>query len=382
MATPIFFNRIFKDEKEQIAVNKVLSGNNWHGDGPAGKRVEEILRQWLSSKYAFLTTSCTHALEMAMMVLDVQPGDEIIMPSFTFVSTANAVYMRGAVPVFAEIQPFDLNIDPADTEKKITAKTKAIIPVHYAGVSVNFDALYSAIDNRPVAVIEDAAQAIGAFWKDKALGTIGDIGCFSFHDTKNITCGEGGAFLTQNDDLAKKAEWVREKGTNRSAFLRGEIDKYTWVSAGSSYIPSDILAGILEVQLHKRKKIHNARKEVWQAYEHILKQAESKGWITLPKIPEYAQSNYHIFHFLVNKTSLRDPLLHALRQDGIEAAFHYIPLHNSPFMKKIMNKEISLPQTERLAQSIIRLPLYPALAPQKEEAAERVYKTITRFFTA
>ncbi len=380
MSDFIPFNKIFKGSEEQEAILDALEAGSWHGDGPASKRVESFLCQWLGVRHAFLTTSCTHALEMAMLALDITDGDEVIMPSFTFVSTANAVRMRGGNPVFAEIRSSDLTIDPDDIAAKITPATKAVIPIHYAGISADFDGIWRAIDGRNIAIVEDAAQAVGAYWNDRALGTIGDIGCFSFHDTKNFTCGEGGALLTNRSELAEKAEWIREKGTNRSAFLRGEIDKYTWVSQGSSYIPSDLLAALLEAQLHKKEIILNARKTVWHTYLHRLSEARDKGWIVLPELPPYACNNYHIFHFHVQDPALRDPLIARLKEAGIGATFHYVPLHNAPYAKKILGEGIQLPQTEHLANTLVRLPLYPDLADVCHDVADRVYTVISNYY--
>ncbi len=386
MSEFIPFNRICRGSEELEAVQKVLEEGSWHGDGPVGKRVEAHLRQWLGVKHCFLTTSCTHALEMAMIVLDIGPGDEVIMPGFTFVSTANAVCMRGGKPVFAEIREADLNLDPEDVARRITPATRAVIPVHYAGVSADFDGLYRAVrdhDNAngpKIAMVEDAAQALGARWNDRYLGTIGDIGCFSFHDTKNITCGEGGAFVTSDGELADKAERVREKGTNRSAFLRGEVDKYTWVGPGSSYIPSEILSAVLEAQLQKKEDIHQARESVWNTYRRVLEPAEERGWIFLPRIPEYAQSNYHIFYFRVQRVQDRDPLLKALKKAGVDATFHYVPLHNSPWARSTLGDVPALPRTERLADTLIRLPLWPGLSDRMDEVAERVHKVLIRYF--
>ena len=384
MSHLIPFNRIFKDEAEQDAACRVINGDTWHGDGPVSKRVEAQLAEWLESKYVYLTTSCTHALEMAMMALDIEQGDEVILPGFTFVSTANAIRMQGAIPVFAEIRSQDLTIDPLDVEKKISSATRAIIPIHYAGVSADMKSLQDLADrhqteHQNIAIVEDAAQAVGAWSDSRALGTIGDIGCFSFHDTKNFTCGEGGAFLTQNGDIARKAEWIREKGTNRSAFLRGEIDKYTWVSKGSSYIPSDILAGVLEVQLQKREMILERRKKVWFDYHNRLLEAKEYGWIDLPAIPSHAQSNYHIFYFHVKDPEDRGPLLQSLRSEGIEATFHYVPLHNAPYARKVIDTPLSLPRTEYLANTLIRLPIYPDLAKESEQVADRVYKVLVDY---
>ncbi len=374
------FNRIFKDNEERKALAGALEGDCWHGDGPASRRVEAYLSEWLGSPHVFLTTSCTHALEMAMMVLEIGEGDEVIMPSFTFVSTANAVRMRGARPVFAEIREGDLCLDPEDVAQRTTPSTRAVIPVHYAGISVDFDGLRAALDGREIAIIEDAAQAVGAFWNDQALGTVGDIGCFSFHDTKNITCGEGGAFLTADPELARKAEWVREKGTNRSAFLRGEVDKYTWVSPGSSYIPSDLLAALLEAQLRKKEQILEARGKVWHVYRDFLAEAAENGWIRLPVVPSYARTNYHIFHFHTRDAGDRDMLLQKLREAGIGATFHYVPLHDSPYARKHIGFRDALPRTEELAGSLIRLPVYPGLEPICKEIAERVVSVISHFY--
>ncbi|MBP3192363.1 dTDP-4-amino-4,6-dideoxygalactose transaminase [Natronogracilivirga saccharolytica] len=374
------FNRIYRTNEEYKAIVQALDSECWHGDGPASRRVESRLRDWTGSKHVFLTTSCTHALEMAMMALEIERGDEVIMPSFTFVSTANAVRMRGGTPVFAEIRESDLTLDPADTAGKITSSTKAIIPVHYAGVSADFAALRELISGSTIKIVEDAAQGVDAYWQDKALGTIGDIGCYSFHDTKNITCGEGGAFLTQDEELARKAEWIREKGTNRTAFLRGETDKYTWVSPGSSYIPSDLLAALLEAQLNKKDIIRKHRSTVWNAYFSELKEIEDKGMIRLPRIPDYARSNYHIFHFITSETEDQSPLLKKLRDEGIEASFHYIPLHNAPYARKELGLSASLPVTERVAASLIRLPVYPALASKAENIAGRVRDVIKDYY--
>jgi dTDP-4-amino-4,6-dideoxygalactose transaminase len=385
MSEFIPFNRICRGSEELVAVQKVLEEGSWHGDGPVGKRVEDQLCRWLGARHCFLTTSCTHALEMAMIVLDIGPGDEVIMPGFTFVSTANAVFMRGGTPVFAEIRENDVNLDPEDVARRITPATRAVVPVHYAGVSADFNGLFRVLEEanvtgRKIAMVEDAAQALGARWNDQFLGTVGDIGCFSFHDTKNITCGEGGAFVTGDGELARKAERVREKGTNRSAFLRGEVDKYTWVGPGSSYIPSEILSAVLEAQLQKKEAIQQARESVWNTYRRTLEPAEERGWIYLPKIPGYAQPNYHIFHFRVQRVQDRNPLLKSLKNAGIDATFHYVPLHNSPWARSTLGEIPALPRTERVADSLIRLPLWPGLSDRIEEVAERVHKVLIHYF--
>lgn len=358
--------------EEREAVAAALRQDVLHGDGPISHRVQEDLRDWLGVRHAFLTTSCTHAMEMAMIALSLEPGDEVIMPSFTFVSTANAIVLRGARPVFAEINPGTLNIDPEDVARKITSRTRVLMPVHYAGVACDMEALLKLAEEHDLYVVEDAAQGVDAYYKGRPLGTIGDIGCYSFHDTKNITCGEGGAFLTNDDEIARRAEIVREKGTNRSAFFRGEIDKYTWVSRGSSYIQSDLLAALLEAQLAKRKEIKAKRKQVWEAYYEALKPLVEEGEVELPVVPEYAKPNYHLFFFRVNTPEDRDELLKVLKEKGIQAAFHYVPLHSSPFGRETLGCTDNLPVTQHCSETLVRLPVYPQLVDRVEEIAEEV----------
>lgn len=369
--TSIPFNKPYVGQDELKAITEALSAGVLRGDGPISKRVENTLREWLRVKHVFFTTSCTHALEMAMIALGIGPGDEVIMPSFTFVSSANAVVLRGANPVFAEITPDTLNIDPAAIARCITPQTRAIIPVHYAGVACDMDPIMALAREHNLHVIEDAAQGVDAYYKGKALGTIGDIGCYSFHDTKNITSGEGGAFLTNTDEIAEQAEFVREKGTNRSAFFRGEIDKYNWVSPGSSYIQSDLLAALLEAQLARRDEIRLKRGIVWQAYYDALKPLTQSGEVMLPTVPEYASSNHHIFYFRVSSSELRDQILQQLKQGGIMATFHYVPLHSSPYGRQTLKYDVSLPVTQLCSETLIRLPIYPQLAEHAGNVAAR-----------
>jgi dTDP-4-amino-4,6-dideoxygalactose transaminase len=339
------------------------------------------MEEWLNIDHVFLTTSCTHALEMAMLVLDLGPEDEVIMPSFNFVSSANAVVLRGATPVFAEIRPDTLNVDVEDVASKITPRTKAIVPVHYAGISCRMDALQSLADEHDLYLVEDAAQGVDAYYKGTPLGTLGDIGCYSFHETKNLTCGEGGAFLTNDDDLARKAELAREKGTNRSAFIRGEVDKYTWVSEGSSYIPSDILAAVLETQLSRRKEIKNRRRIVWEAYYDALTPLAENHRLTLPEIPAGRTSNYHIFFFRVESEQRRNELIDVLQDHGISASFHYIPLHSSPFGQQYLSDDDALPTTVQCSQTLIRLPLHPGLANEADALSQRTAQIIKQALT-
>lgn len=315
-----------------------------------------------------------------MLTLDLKPGDEVIMPSFTFVSTANAVVLHGARPVFADILPGTLNIDPADVARKITPRTRAIVPVHYSGVSADLKELSDLCEGNGIQIVEDAAQGVDAYYHDKHLGSIGDIGCLSFHDTKNITCGEGGAFLTNSDEIARKAEIIREKGTNRSAFLRGEVDKYTWIDRGSSYIQSDILAAVLEAQWAKRAEIRSLRQSAWNTYNETLLTLEKQGFISRPFIPEYCRTNYHTYFFTVNNADDRDPLLDALKSAGISATFHYIPLHDSPFGIRLQPDPELLPNTETLSLQLIRLPLFPSITADYPDFAERAASVIESYF--
>ena len=355
------FNKPYIGEEEEQALVKALQSGHLRGDGPNTKRVQKRLEEWLDVKHVLLTTSCTHALEMAIMVLDIGPGDEVIMPSFNFVSSANAVVLHGATPVFADIEPGTMNIDPDDIKQKITKDTKALIPVHYAGISCDMEAIMDIAEKYDLYVIEDAAQGVDAYYKGKAQGTIGHIGCYSFHDTKNITCGEGGAFLTNDEKIAKKTEVIREKGTNRAAFIRGEVDKYTWIHEGSSYIPSDLLAAMLGVQLSKKEEIKKKRKKIWWKYHESLQPLAKEQKLTLPVIPEECNSNYHIFYFLAPASEDQGRLLDRFKDAGIPAAFHYVPLHSAPYVKNILKDKINLQATETFSNRLIRLPLYPDL---------------------
>ena len=376
MSEKIPFNIPYIDQREQNAVRDAIQLQELHGNGAITARVCQDMADWLDVRRVFLTTSCTHALELAMLVLGVGPGDEVIMPSFTFVSTANAVVLRGATPVFAEIQPDTLNLNPEDIANRITNRTKLILPVHYAGIGCNMDAICRIAQDADCYVVEDAAQAADAKYKGRFLGTIGDIGAFSFHDTKNITCGEGGAFITSDPEIARRAEIIVEKGTNRAAFLRGEVDKYTWISTGSSYIPSDMLVAMLEVQLAKRAEIKSKRKQVWEAYFAALGPLAAKGSIELPTIPNDCESNYHAFFLRVRTPEMRSELLSQLRHAGIQATFHYVPLHSSPFGRDTLKNDQELPITEFCSQTLIRLPLYPQLADHLSVLTERVTTTL------
>ena len=332
------------------------------GDGPFGRRVEQRLAEMLGAHRVLLTTSCTHAMELALLALGVGPGHEVVCPSFTFVSTANAILRVGARPVFADIEDQTLGLDPADVERRLTRRTAAVMPVHYTGVAPDMEALLELSRRRGFKIVEDAAQSLGARWRGQALGTLGHAGCFSFHESKNVTCGEGGALAIIDPELARRAEIIREKGTNRAAFLRGEVDKYTWVAEGSSYVLSEVLAAILEAQLDKVPEIDARRAAVVARYRSGLTDWADRVGVRLPPELPNRESNHHIFHLLYPDGASRDAALAALRERGVMASFHYIPLHSAPQGQAIGAGEASLPVTDRVAATLLRLPLHARLS--------------------
>jgi len=346
-------------------MNDVLSLDVQSGDGKYTKLCYPILNHGTKDSTSYLTTSCTHSLEMAALLLDIQPGDEVIIPTFTFVSTANAFLLRGATIIFCDSQKNNPNLDIYHAESLITSRTKAIVPVHYAGIACPMDKLISIGKKHNIKIIEDAAQGIGAFYKKKPLGTIGEIGCLSFHDTKNISCGEGGAIFINNNSLQFKAEIVREKGTNRAAYFRGEINKYGWKSLGSSYLLSDILAAKLLSQLEELEQITTKRKLIWQQYYDFLSLLQEQGKCSLPDIPEYASHNGHMFYLVCNNVAERQNLIAHLKKKNIQSTFHYLSLHKSEYFKD-MYKGSSLPKSDRFTDCIIRLPLHPQLELSKQ----------------
>lgn len=366
------FARPYLTGNEQKYINDILSniqnGAQISGEGPYGKKCEQLMEEKFGARKVLLTTSCTSALEMATLLIDIQPGDEVIMPSFTFVSTANPVVMAGGRPVFVDIDPVTLNIDPKKIEKAITPRTKAIYPVHYAGVSCPMDEIMAIAKKNNVWVVEDAAQGVGAKYKGKSLGTIGDLGCYSFHETKNITCGEGGALVINRDDpkLTERAEIIREKGTDRSKFHRGQVDKYTWVDVGSSYVQSEILSAFLFAQLEAMDEINQKRMEIWNEYATRLRSFEKTGVIRLPVIPDYAEHNAHIFYVLFQEQSVRDKVMKQLQEAGIHAVFHYIPLHSSPMGSKIKGSSLNFPVTDEISNVILRLPIFSDMSNQEK----------------
>jgi len=363
---PIPFTRPDIGEREKQAVLAALEAEHIGGNGPISRALEARLCELFGVQHALLTTSCSDALELAMMSARIGPGDEVIMPSMTFVSTANAVIRERAMPVFADIRPDTFNLDPADVERLITPATRGIIPVHYAGQGCDMAALQALAKAHGLWVVEDAAQGVGALYDGRYLGTIGDMGCYSFHVTKNVSCGEGGAFLTNDDEIARRAEIIREKGTNRSAFLRGEVDKYTWVDVGSSFIPSDLLSALILAQLDRLTEITTRRLVIWHRYDNELGPLAETGKIILPHIDSRATINGHIFAFRTYAPERRDGLLEMLRQKGIQATFHYVPLHSSPFARRYLGSARDLPTTDLVSGSLVRLPLFSTLTDEQQ----------------
>ena len=374
----IDFNRPPFVGNETEYIRQAVEGNKMIcGDGPFTKKCSAWMRESFHTKEVLLTTSCTHALEMASYLAGIGPGDEVIMPSYTFVSTADAFVLRGATCVFVDIHPETMNIDETKIEDAITEKTKAIVPVHYAGVSCAMDEIMAIAEKHNLKVIEDAAQGVNAWYKGKALGTIGDFGCYSFHETKNYSMGEGGALLFQDESYLEKAEILREKGTNRSKFFRGQIDKYTWVDYGSSYLPSDMNAAYLWAQLEEAEKINQKRLGIWNFYHEELKPLADRGLIEQPFVPDYAEHNAHMYYLKVKDLETRTRLLAELKQQGILSVFHYVPLHSAEAGRKFGRFHGEDVYTTRESERIMRLPMYYSLS--LEEAAE-VVKALYRFF--
>lgn len=367
-----FTKAFFSEQETQLAAQVILEGNIG-GAGTISRRVEKKLAQRFGAKHTLLVPSATAAMELSWMALDLKPGDEVIMPSFTFTATATSVLRQGAKPVFCEVEPDTLNMDVQDAAARITPRTRGIMPVHYAGVGCRMDEIMDLARSHNLQVVEDAAQGVGAKFGERYLGTIGDAGAYSFHITKNITCGEGGAFLTNDDALALRAEIIHEKGTNRAQFLRGQVDKYTWVDVGSSFVMSDLLAAILEVQLDKLDEINARRATLWQIYQDAFAPLEQQERLKRPVLPPNTTSNWHIYAVQVSPEE-RNGVIDALRAAGIGATFHYIPLHSSPFGRDQLGCRDELPITERASRSLVRLPLYPDLTTaQLEHIIDAVY---------
>ena len=358
-------------------LTQAINNHKICGDGPFTKECHAWLEKKTGAAKALLTTSCTDALEMAALLLDIKPGDEVILPSFTFCSTADAFALRGAKLVFVDIRPDTMNIDENKIEDAITEKTKAIVPVHYAGVACEMDTILDIARRHGIKVVEDAAQAVMSEYKGQALGAIGDFGCYSFHETKNYSMGEGGAILIKDPAKIEEAEILREKGTNRSVFLRGQIDKYTWVNYGSSYLPSDMNAAYLWAQLKEADKINNDRLASWQKYYDAFEELEKEGFVQRPIVPAECKHNAHMFYLKAKDLEERTALISFLKQNDILAVFHYIPLHSAPAGKKFGvfhgEDEYTTVESERL----LRLPIYYGLT---DEDIDKVIDTVIKFY--
>ena len=370
------FNKQNLFGKELEYIKDAYNNGKVSGDGKYTKMCSRFMEERFNSRKILLTTSGTHALELAALLADIKEGDEVILPSYTFVSTANAFVLRGAKLVYCDIREDNLNIDENKIEGLITEKTKAIVPVHYAGVACEMDKIMQIAKEYDLIIIEDAAQGVDAKYKDKYLGTIGDFGCYSFHETKNFSSGEGGAISINNEKYIKRAEIIREKGTNRSQFFRGEVDKYTWVDIGSSYLPSDINAAVLYNQFENMENINNKRKEIYNAYYNGLKDLQDQNKLRLPIINDFAKTNYHMFYIILNSEEERNGLMDYLKADGIHSVFHYIPLHESPYSREHFGN-FSLPVTENLSRRLLRLPMYYSL---KLEEVNYIIEKIFGYF--
>lgn len=368
------FNKPYQTGAEIEYLTQAMTAGAIGGDGAFGKRCEGLLAERLGVPRVLLTTSCTHALEMAALLLDIVPGDEVIVPSFTFVSTANAFVLRGAVPVFVDSRPDTLNLDERLVEERVTDRTRAIIPVHYAGVGCEMDGIMRVAKEHGLAVVEDNAHGLGAKYKGRYLGSIGGLATQSFHETKNLSCGEGGALLVNDERFVERAEIVREKGTDRSKFFRGQVNKYTWVDVGSSYVLSDGLAAVLCAQVEAFDDIQCRRRAIWERYMAVL-----EGWadgvgVRLPVVPDYCEQSYHMFYMLLPTRGDRDRLIAVLRDRGIASVFHYVPLHSSPMGCAFGACEC--PVAEDVSARLIRLPFFTGLTSSEQDA---VIETVLAF---
>ncbi len=372
----ISFNKPHMTGRELFYIAQAHANGMLAGDGPFTKRCHQWLEQRTGCAKALLTHSCTAALEMAALLLDIQPGDEVIMPSFTFVSTANAFVLRGGVPVFVDIREDTLNLDERLIEAAITPRTKAIVPVHYAGVACEMDTIMAIARRHGLKVVEDAAQGVMSSYKGRALGSIGDLGAYSFHETKNVISGEGGALLVNDPELALRAEIIREKGTDRSRFFRGEVDKYTWQEVGSSFLPGELIAAFLWAQLEEAERITNDRLASWARYHELLEPLEAKGILRRPVIPEGCQHNAHMYYVLLAPGIDRQRVLDELKRNGIYSVFHYVPLHSSPAGLRYGRVHGALEVTDRQAERLVRLPLWVGLV---QEQQERIVNVLNRF---
>ena len=366
MEYKIQFNRPGLTGDELRYMGDAIARGHSAGDGYYSKRCHAMLERDLGVARALLTTSCTHALEMAALLLDIKPGDEVILPSFTFVSTANAFVLRGARPVFIDIRPDTLNMDETRLEALISPRTKAIVPVHYAGVGCEMDAILATARRHEVAVVEDNAHGLFGRYRGRYLGTFGSLATQSFHETKNVICGEGGALLVNDTELVERAEIIREKGTDRSRFYRGQVDKYTWVDAGSSYLMSDILAAFLCAQLEQHDRILAARRRIWEYYRRELCGWAAANGVQLPHVPGHCEQPYHMFYMVMPSIAARRGLIEHLKRSAILSVFHYVPLHLSPMGMGFGGHAGQCPVTERVSDCLLRLPFYNDLGEAEQ----------------
>ncbi|MBB1609596.1 MULTISPECIES: dTDP-4-amino-4,6-dideoxygalactose transaminase [unclassified Pseudomonas] len=366
MSKKLPFNRPYISGRELYNIANAHLSGHLSGDGQYTKLCHAWLERYTRSAKALLTHSCTAALEMAALLLKIQPGDEVIMPSFTFVSTANAFVLRGAVPVFVDIREDTLNLDERLIESAITEHTRAVVPVHYAGVACEMDSIMAVAHKRQIKVVEDAAQGVMASYKGRALGSIGDLGAYSFHETKNVISGEGGALLVNEPLLVQRAEIIREKGTDRSRFFRGEVDKYTWQEVGSSFLPGELIAAFLWAQLDEAERITEERLACWELYHELLEPLEKEGLLRRPVVPADCQHNAHMYYVLLDSAASREQLLDDLKRQGIGAVFHYVPLHASPAGERYGRVHDSMAVTERQSERLVRLPLWLGISEAEQ----------------
>ena len=365
--TSIPFNKPYVAGKELYYIAQSISFGNISADGRFTKACNELLCERFNLGSSLMVTSCTSALEMAAILCDVEPGDEVILPSYTFVSTANAFVRAGVKPVFVDIRPDTLNMDETQIENAITSRTKAIVPVHYAGVACEMDTITDIAERHGIYVVEDAAQGMHAYYKGRALGSIGHMGTYSYHETKNYVCGEGGTLTINHPELQTRAEIIRDKGTNRQQFFRGAVDKYTWVDIGSSYVLSELSCAFLYAQLEALDEIRALRKQVFDNYQHLLGGLQDEGFLQIPVIPDECETNYHMFYILLKDQETRDALMQYLREHDINAVFHYIPLHTSPMGRSFGYREGQLPVTEDLSGRLLRLPFFNEISFSQQE---------------
>jgi dTDP-4-amino-4,6-dideoxygalactose transaminase len=376
MPTEIPFNKPFIAGKELYYIARAVALGNIGGDGYFTQQCCQLLQERFGIHRVLMVPSCTAALEMAALLCDLGPGDEVILPSFTFVSTANAVVRLGARPVFVDVRPDTLNLDETLVEEAITPRTRAIFPIHYAGVGCAMDRLLTIARQFKLRVVEDAAQAVNAWYEGRALGSLGDLGTYSFHETKNYICGEGGALCINDPALVERAEIIRDKGTNRRQFFRGQVDKYTWVDIGSSYVPSEVCCAFLFAQLEMMDAITQRRAAITAYYQTHLQPLEQEGLLRLPRIPERCQINHHLFYVLLPDLVTRQKLLEYLRSQNIHAVFHYVPLHSSPMGQKFGYRQGNLPVTEDISDRLVRLPVFHTITTEEQA---RVVREISNF---